>query len=404
MSGASVTFGPGAVVEHVQIQTPSLPPLQWCRVSCQWYKPSCTALLLYESKEAASRALRVLRRVHQLDHRVKVHLYADEHHNTFGIQIVSVDILTAAESLASVVKRFTIPYISEELSAAMTTVSDEQAYFNVIEKFKEIGTLEDWDIVESNRYKIEVIARFSNMEEATSAVRALNGQPLSSLSRSRFKVRPFLSAKFRILKGVYSAIKHELTEGLQLLRKHGFLEFKAYPSTNPASDYTKFLLSGADQWIVGIASTMVLQILRGFTAMEGTAIIWDKFFLTPAGIRYLVQLGKEESVFIYRDIRNAHLVLYGTALHRLNVERVLANKQCELSQSTNILPDEDMPQRELHEDVHRLQEELRDVGVILNVSADEKIFTMQGPLQGSQTFEPIWTQQGVGNMKNEGMI
>lgn len=403
LGGAVVTFGPGAAVMEAITSAASAAHLQMCTVGCTWYKPSRHAFLAYNSRASAEAAMRIMSTgPNILGRKVQCRLQTPQRKGqTYSVQVGNLDIATTSALLEEHMSKRRPP-LSVTLGDPSYTSSDRQIDSEVRKLCSNVGKIESWNLDKGqSRNRVRVIVKFSKMEEASRAVKELNGKALPQLNGSKIMVNHSVSAKFSIFTEMHAAVQPELIEILPRLRGDGYVNIKAYPSTS-GSRFTTLRVSGEDLKAVARAKNAVEQILRGSIAMKDTTTIWDSFFLKPEGLTYLQTLGHQHDVFVYRDARQSRLALYGSAEKKNEAQEALWKKVDGLKQTTSVIVlNSGLLIRALHGGFRRIVAEFGKCAAQLNIVSGAKSITIRGSVEDAVKAKSILEDRDNVNDTND---
>lgn len=170
---------------------------------------------------------------------------------------------------------------------------------------EDVGSLESWEIIPVfNANRTKVMARFHTSDDAHAAIQKWNGTKIPEFANSKIFIRPQISVKFNVLKGVHNAAKGYL-DGLGQIWEAGHVYAKAYRTTDPLQKMIAIRIHGEDNRRVAKAKSALENILAGSVAANGETSLWINFFATPQGLMYVNDLNQKHHVLSIETIGKA---------------------------------------------------------------------------------------------------
>jgi len=300
---------------------------------CSWSNASCTAWLQYTSRTTAQNAATQLRRRNMILGR-KIECKFQDSGGYYGgryqcsIQLGNLNSETTWEDLKNIAppgwRKITIGEPSH-------ACSDFQSESVIKAKLLKYG-MESWTLIPTNgSYRGKAAAKFRTRENASQAVAALNGKEVNEFAKSKLYVSQQHSVKFSTLMDIFKAVEEEIQRLQRHLQDTGRVQLRSYPPTDANARYTSFRIYGEDTKVVANAKHETDKILEGHVAKSDSAIIWDSFFSTAVGLRYLNDVAEKHQVYVHRDSKKQSVALYGPPTRVETVELLLATKVQEQS-------------------------------------------------------------------------
>ncbi|KAH0538557.1 hypothetical protein FGG08_004845 [Glutinoglossum americanum] len=314
--------------------------LQNTSVICTWYKASRVAWAHYNSLSAAQRAATVMNGKKFMGRQLQCRVQLGTLMKKGAIHSVEIGNLPSLASEDAL--RRTFRYARAViLGPPSWKKPDEDAPDYIKTLLSQPGSLESFElspVIHSTRTK--AIARFRGAEDARKAVRDLNEMKLPELGQTKLFLTPLVVVKFNILTDIYEAVRGDLDDLKPQIWIEGHVNLKMYPPADKSPKrFTTLRLTGDDVKSVAKAKGQVDTALTGTPAIasDGTTLLWDELFTTPAGLQFLSELRNIHGVFLYRDLRKCQIKLYGPPGDKQKVQAALRRKLEDLSALTHTI-------------------------------------------------------------------
>lgn len=321
--------------------------IQTKTVHCLWPKPTRSAWLkfrnAFRAQIARSRLCKLGLRIdgQKLQSTLGPREAQPDNANTtdrrIWVHLTNLNLLTTQQTI-----RQYIPYSCQPLDFRFGRPSHLISPSNVEESikrgFEEIGPLDAWDLDSDDEGSPNIRANvfYRTAKDARTAVNRYNGQLVPLLPEFRLYVVSHPTVEFEVPRAVYRAIETELREYNDYLAyQEDYVRLFSHRSTQ--SNMATIGVYGEYNDPVACVKREIETVLRGHIAMDGEAIIWDKFFATDAGLQYLTELSKRRKGYIRRNLAKSTLALYGQHEAVELMEEDLLVKVKAMSQSTQIV-------------------------------------------------------------------
>ena len=319
--------------------------LQMNAVTCTWYKPSRTAWLHYNNTGKAraaeryitSRQFKIAGRIIQATLQIPEHRSRDGKPTITSVQLGNLDALTSRTMVETQIPGHLAPVevIMGKISYSVSLHEAEEAVKALLD---EMGPLAAWEPVPTrSATQSKAVARFQTGECARAAVHHLSGRKMPQLANSKLFVSPLISVKFNFPKAIYSVIRGDIDHLKAQIWEAGHVHIKVYPPVDPMQKLIVLRLYGEEVKAVAKAKGAFEKILAGDVALNGNSGMWNIYFTRPEGLAYLNGLSHIHQGYIYSDMRNHRLSLYGSADSKEFFRRALIEKLDSLTEMTHCI-------------------------------------------------------------------
>ncbi|KAG9233507.1 hypothetical protein BJ875DRAFT_425799 [Amylocarpus encephaloides] len=301
--------------------------LQLCTVTCYWYKPSRQAWLVYKSRQRAMDAKRILERQRLWERSLTCSIQTTSHGMTTTVMIENLDAQTKKQDIYSKLNQPQRP-TRITMGDASYSLSDPEAASKIERILGKEGKLEsfEWQVISGNS-KIKATATYTERESAYKASLSLNGISLPILANTKMFVAPLISVKYNISSAIMLAIMPDIDQLRENIWQSGHVSLKLYPQTDPTKPFTTLRISGESIKHVAEAKAAMEELLKGAVLTDGNEALWDSWFLDSKSLAFLNELSRAHKLYIHRDARKCHLLLYGgDPESRKKVEQLLVEK------------------------------------------------------------------------------
>jgi hypothetical protein len=377
--------------------------LQLSTVSCTWYKPSRVAWLHYYSYERAEAAQDFLTKHGTiLDRQIQCTLQNPPprahggHGNSrsrvesqgsviISLQIGNLNIHTSEVHFNRILVGRLKPrkVVMGPPSHNLSNVKARTNVENLLRKHGEIEGFELHSIPGSTKMKATAI--FTDRIKAAEAVKSLNNTKIQALGNSKLFINHVISVKYNVLTAVYQAILPGLNQLKEEIWQTSHIHLKYYPSATPQKPFTTLRLFGEELKRVAEVKRILEKILAGVTMMDGDAPLWDSYFSTPPSLLFLNEICAGKEMYIYRDARRSHLIMYGGDLHNRKAvqESLLAKVESLRASLHTMVLDPEHLRKALQGGWRRIRSKYGDTAT-LNISSQPKTIRITGSAQDLQ--------------------
>ena len=380
--------------------------LQMNTVSCTWYKPSRTAWLHYNNTGKAraaetfiaSRNFKIAGRKIQATLQIPENRFRENRFRNGKSTITSVHLGNLDASTSRTMIGGHIPGHLAPVDVIMGKISYSASLHEAEEAVKTlldgIGPLAAWEPISTmSATQVKAVARFQTGECARAAVHHLSGRKMPQLANSKLFVSPLISVKFNFPKAIYSVIRGDIDHLKAQLWEAGHVHIKAYPPVDPTQKLIALRLYGEEVKAVAKAKSAFEKILAGDVALNGNSGMWNIYFTRPEGLAYLNGLSHTHQGYIYSDMRNHRLSLYGSADTKELIRRALIEKLDSLTEMTHCISlSADELKRALQGGFRRIIATLGKQNAVLDIRRRPQIITIIGSPHDVETARALLDQ------------
>ncbi len=372
--------------------------LRMSSVTCTWYAPSRVAWLQYRSPDIAFRAEKTLKANPKiLKRKIECSIQHPPRYarrdRIWSIRVGNLDVLTRQSHFYRLLTGEEKPH-KVVLGEPSYSLSDTGAASTIESILRSKGDLESFQYhAVLGSVKLKATATFMDRSQAVKAVQSLNNQKLEELGNSKLFVAHLISVKYSVLNIIFDSIGPQLGQLRDGIWQSGHVHLKSYPSMDITKPLTTIRLFGEDSKRVAEAKSALEKLLAGSIVMNGETTVWDPFFCTSAAMAYLEQLSNESKLYIHRDMRKSHLVIYGGCPNDQAVaQQSLVSKVESLGRLTHtiILNSELLP-RAMKGGWRRIKERFGEASV-LDISCQPKKILIRGSAEEFQLAEGLLLQ------------
>ena len=383
--------------------------LQMNAVTCTWYKPSRTAWLHYNNTGKAraaerfitSRHFKIAGRIVQATLQIPEHRSRDGKPTITSVQLGNLDASTSRTMIERQIPGHLAPVdvIMGKISYSAPLHEAEEAVKALLDG---MGPLAAWELISSrSATQVKAVARFQTGECARAAVHHLSGRKMPQLANSKLFVSPLISVKFNFPKAIYSVIRGDIDHLKAQIWEAGHVHIKVYPPVDPTQKLIVLRLYGEEVKAVAKAKGAFEKILAGDVALNGNSGMWNVYFTRPEGLAYLNGLSHIHQGYVYSDMRNHRLSLYGSADSKELIRRALIEKLDGLTEMTHCisLSAEEL-KRALQGGFRRIIATLGKQSAILDVRQRPQIITIIGSPHDVETARALLDQDDARDLEN----
>ncbi|KAJ8120002.1 hypothetical protein ONZ43_g3177 [Nemania bipapillata] len=173
------------------------------------------------------------------------------------------------------------------------------------------GDATESDISRAIRSRMKASARFSKEEEAKDAVKKFHNSPLPFQKTAKLTVQLVYCARFKVSSVIYDAVERQIKANIPRWKMQ-YVHFTAYEQPQPPKWYRTLKIEGEDCKKVAEAKNVILDILAGIVAKDGSSVLWQPSLRGNGEIyRRLAQLQQQTGVVILRNKAKSQLRLFG---------------------------------------------------------------------------------------------
>jgi hypothetical protein len=326
-------------------------------IICAWYKPARTAKLFYAGNKRADAkwAERRLRGKFIDGCKIKVH-YSDskkiprdrfkkphgckapKRSQVRTVVISNLSAATKASDIAGILgprhKYAALKMGTVKSLGLEETSSKVRDWLNASENdWKDLRRFDPLPDVDSLMMK--VIVEFGEVQLARGAVK--KGKALCHGVLGGLFLYPRCSVKFNVLPSILHAIQADFNDLVMSSWQREQVHIRSYLLSNPLGKFQEVRIYGQDQEAVMNTKAAFQNPIDGTPAMDGNAMVWDDFFSTIAGLKYLQELYTGKDTYIFRDNRRRRLVLYGPREAKLQTQEDLVKKTKDLLTYSHVM-------------------------------------------------------------------
>ena len=289
-------------------------------VHCLWPKPTRSAWLKFKNpfraQKARSRLCKLGLRIdgRKLQSTIGPREAQPDIENTINrkiwVHLTNLNVLTTQQTIRQNIPDSCQP-LEFKFEVPSHLVSPSSAEECIKCWFEEIGPLDAWKLdsdEDSPNVRVQVFYRFA--KDARTAVKQYDSQLVPLLPDFRLYVVPNRVVEFEVPRSIYRAVDTVLM-GYDdyLAEQEDYVRLFSHKSTQP--NMVTVGVYGEESDSVACVKSEIGTVLRGYIAMDGETIIWDKYFATHAGLQYLTELYERHKGYIRRDLGKSTLALYG---------------------------------------------------------------------------------------------
>jgi hypothetical protein len=259
-------------------------------------------------------------------------------------------------------------------------MTDDEAAAVVEELLRAQGSLESFQHeVTKATSKIKATAIFTSKDDAAKAVRSMHDTTISQLGNSKLYVAHVLSVKYNILTAIIQALRTNLDSFRDRIWHESHLQLKIYPQVDRTKPFTAMRLFGEDVKAISKSKVELEKMLTGEIVKKDDLVLWDSWFSQPLSLVFLNELSQAQKVYLYRNNRRSHLVLYGASPNQTSeIVRTLTDKLSTLNTGlSSIILTPELLSKAMQGGMKRLKSRFGD-SVRLNVALDPKTISING--------------------------
>ena len=383
--------------------------LQMNTVTCTWYKPSRTAWLHYNNtgkaraaeKFITSRHFKIAGRIIQATLQIPEHRSRDGKPTITSVQLGNLDASTSRTMIGGQIPGHLAPVdvIMGKISYSASVHEAEEAVKALLDG---MGPLAAWEpIITMSATQVKAIARFQTGACARAAVHHLSGRKIPQLANSKLFVSPLISVKFNFPKAIYNVIRRDIDHLKAQIWEAGHVHIKVYPPVDPTQKLIALRLYGEEVKAVAKAKSALEKILAGDVALNGSSGMWNMYFTRPEGLAYLNGLSHIHQGYIYSDMRNHRLSLYGSANSKELIRRALIEKLDSLTEMTHCISlSADELKRALQGGFRRIIAALGKQNAVLDIRRRPQVVTIIGSPHDVETARALLDQDVACDLEN----
>ena len=383
--------------------------LQMNAVTCTWYKPSRTAWLHYNNtgkaraaeRFVASRHFKIAGRIIQATLQIPEHRSRDGKPTITSVRLGNLDASTSRTMIERQIPGHLAP-VDVIMGKTSYLASLHEAEEAVKALLNGMGPLAAWEPISTrSATQVKAVARFQTGECAREAVHHLSGRKMPQLANSKLFVSPLISVKFNFPKAIYRAIRGDIDHLKAQIWEAGHVHIKVYSPVDPTQKLIVLRLYGEEVKAIAKAKCAVERILAGDVAVNGNSRMWNVYFTRPEGLAYLNELSHIHQGYIYRDMRNHRLSLYGSADSKDLMRRVLIEKLDSLTEITHCISlSADELRRALQGGFRRIIATLGKQKAVLNRLRRPQTITIIGSPHDVETARALLDQNEALDLEN----
>ena len=383
--------------------------LQMNAVTCTWYKPSRTAWLHYNNADKAkaaerfimSRHLKIAGRIIQATLQIPEHRSRDGKPTISSVQLGNLDASTSRTMIERQIPGHLAPVdvIMGKMSYSASLHEAEEAVKALLDG---MGPLAAWEPISTrSATQTKAVARFQTGDCARAAVHHLSGRKMPQLANSKLFVSPLISVKFNFPKAIYRVIRGDIDHLKAQFWEAGHVHIKVYPPVDPTQKLIVLRLYGEEVKAVAKAKCAVEKILAGDVALNRNSGMWNTYFTRPEGLAYLNELSHMHQGYIYSDMRNRRLSLYGSTDGKELMRRALIEKLDGLTEMTHCISlNADELKRALQGGFRRNIATLGKQSAVLDIRQKPQIITVIGSPHDVETARALLNQDEARDLDN----
>lgn len=230
----------------------------------------------------------------------------------------------------------------------------------------------------NGNHKVSAFAQFSSAEAAAAAAKGLQNVPHDFLGKKPLLIQHNFSVKYSIRARQFTKVKADLDRFSEAV-ENGRIRYYVNDIAGKPADPVTVLLDSPDPKSMGRAKVGVEKILQGELLLVDGKTLWDEYFDSFVGQKFIQRICADADFFAKYDARMRTIRVFGNVEARAQARQMILDKLKEVHAWRHVLPLEKEHVRVLlGGGLDSLQQDIGQEKVILNVVS--RTLTVQGDI------------------------
>jgi hypothetical protein len=195
----------------------------------------------------------------------------------------------------------------------------EQWVSRLREYLSDVGPVESFRLLneKSHDEKLHALVEYASLEAASAAVSIFDGTSSFPLGPSPVRVFPRLKISYSLNSKLATAMRPVINKLHSWANDDPYNLFVRESDSRHQPDFLELSILGDDIKLIAQAKAALDRALSGEIICDADGIaVWDPFFATEGGAKFLDEVGASNDVYLRADRRNRSLVVYGAGYSR----------------------------------------------------------------------------------------
>lgn len=344
--------------------------LRSCKVKVSWYAPSMIAWAHYATISTAQNRAKKLDGTYFNGRRISASFQTPGPRQTksFSIEIKALPFDCKSRDLARLCG-------SSSVTLGKPSYSRRQGIDHVRSL---LGPLDAFDVltVDVKKTKITAFAQFSSPDSAAAAIKNLHGVSQPSLNQSPIWLEQIHSVKYSIPTRQFATLMTDIDSFRDTHQTECKLRYYDQDENGAPVDPVCIRVFGSDPKALGHLKVGLEHLLQGQLLVSGGDQLWDEYFETEEGEKFVHGINLDSKSFVKWDKRTRTIRLFGSESDRKETRDLILHQLSNIHANRHIIPVERSVLRAL---IIGGVEALRDsVGAKISLDVVARTLTVRG--------------------------